>query len=231
MTPLHNAEIVAVRGGPTQIITLAVDSGYRFRAGQYLEVVAPGDVRIPLSIASAPGRLPEIELHYRSTPGLPEAEAMDNLLHAEMLCITPAQGDVRAGAPQQDVLIVAGGTGAAQAFSCAEYRSANSTGGRTDIVWCADSAEDLYETERLGGYPDVTLHTIVDDRRTPANEGLVWLRDNAASYATRNRPEDGAYVLLAGGPAFVYAALDVMLAEGIHQAQCHADVFSYAPRH
>ncbi len=231
MTPLHNAEIVAVRGGPTQIITLAVDTGYRFRAGQYLEVVAPGDVRIPLSIASAPGRLPELELHYRSTPGLPEAEAMDNLLSAETLCITPARGDVRSGAPEQDVLLVAGGTGAAQAFSCAEYRSDKPGSGRTDIVWCADDAGDLYEIERLGGYSNVTLHTIVDDRRTPANEGLVWLRDNASRYAARNTPADGAYVLLAGGPAFVYAALDVLLAEGIHQAQCHADVFSYAPRH
>ncbi len=231
MTPLHNAAIVAVRGAPTQVITLAVDAGYQFRAGQYLEVVAPGDVRIPLSIASAPGRLPELELHYRSTPGVPEALAMDNLLGAETLCITPARGDVRAGAPEQDVLIVAGGTGAAQAFSCAEYRSANRGNGKTDIVWCADNSADLYEIERLGGYPGVTLHTIVDDRRTPANEGLVWLRTNASRYAARNTPTDGAYVLLAGGPAFVYAALDVLLAEGIHQAQCHADVFSYAPRH
>ena len=225
------AEIVDIRGMRTQIITLAVTDGYRFRAGQYLEIIAGDDTRIPLSIASAPGRLPELELHYRSTPGIPAAAAMDVLLEGSHLYLSPAHGDVRAGAPQQDVLIVAGGTGAAQAFSCAEYRAATGATGATTIVWCADAPDDLYETSRLAGYANVRLHEVIDDRRTPANEGLMWLRQHGSRFAAHGAPDDGAYVLLAGAPAFVYATLDVLLEQGVHQAQCHADAFSYAPRH
>ncbi len=225
-----DARITSLTEGATRIITLAVDPGYDFRAGQYLSVVTPEGYDVPLSIASSPTRLPALELHYRSTPDLPEAAALDKALEGEQLRISQAQGDVRAGAPHQRVLIVAGGTGAAQAFSCAEYRHAVRADGNTTIVWCADDADQLYETERLAGFAGVTLHTIVDDRRTAANEGLSWLRENGPAFAP-NGADEGAYVLLAGGPPFVYAALDALLAAGIDQAQCHADVFSYAPRH
>ena len=222
------ARITSLTGDTTQIVTLAVELGYRFRAGQYLNVITPEGFDVPLSIASSPTRLPALELHYRSTPELPEAAALDKALAGTVLRISAAHGDVRPGAPDQRVLIVAGGTGAAQAFSCAEYRHATRAGGGTTIVWCADDEDQLYETERLASY-GATLHAIVDNRRTAANEGLAWLRENGGDFAANG--DDDAYVLLAGGPPFVYAALDVLLETGIRQAQCHADVFSYAPRH
>ncbi len=224
----YDARITSLTGDGTQIVTLDVEPGYQFRAGQYLNVITPEGFDVPLSIASSPTRLPVLELHYRSTPDLSEAAALDNALAGTSLRISAAEGDVRAGAPHQRVLIVAGGTGAAQAFSCAEYRHATRAGGDATIVWCADDEDQLYETERLASY-GVTLHTIVDDRRTAENEGLAWLREHGGHFAASG--DDDAYVLLAGGPPFVYAALDVLLETGIRQAQCHADVFSYAPRH
>lgn len=231
MADEFDARIVAAPTGATRIITLEVDPAYHFRAGQYLNVVAADGTFIPLSIASSPTRLPELELHYRSTPGLPEAAAMDALLDGSVLKVTAAQGDVRAGAPHQPALMVTGGTGAAQAFSCAQYRAATGADGATTIVWCADSDDQLYATERLSALPNVTLHTLVDDRRTPANEGLVWLRENGGSFAASEHAKEDTYVLLAGGPAFVYAAFDALLNAGVTEAQCHADVFTYAPRH
>lgn len=221
--PLYTADILRITGQPVQQIVLRLRDNYSFRAGQYLQVQAPDGMLIPLSIASAPTRLPEIELHYRSDPNMPEAAAMDDLVTGSTLSFTRARGDVRCGAPHQALFIIAGGSGAAQAFSCAEYRAATYATGPTTVLWCADKAQDIYHREILEGYGGVELHIIVDDRRTPDNEGLTWLRDHCEGYKN-------AYVVLAGGPGFVYTTTDVLLAQGFARDQLHADVYTYAPR-
>ena len=122
--PAVAADILHRSGHPVQRIVVEVPHDYNFEAGQYLCIEADG-IAVPLSIASAPERLPELELHYRSTPGLREAEAVDELLTGSQLPLSPAQGDVRCGAPREPLLIIAGGSGAAQAFACAEHRAAH----------------------------------------------------------------------------------------------------------
>lgn len=196
---------------------------YTFRAGQYLQIQAPDGTLIPLSIASSPTRLPELELHYRSTPDLHEAQVMDVLLTGSTLTFTRAMGDVRTGAPQQQLFVVAGGSGVAQAFSCAEYRHSSQATASTTILWCADQTQDIYQRARLASYNNLTLHVKIDERRTPDNEGMSWLADNCADFRE-------AYVVLAGSPGFVYTATDILLRAGFNRNQLHADAYSYAPR-
>ena len=57
------ASILSRRGAPVQRIVLRMPDRFRFRPGQYLEVLHP-DGPVPMSIASAPHRLPELHLHY-----------------------------------------------------------------------------------------------------------------------------------------------------------------------
>ncbi len=206
-----------------QRITLQVPHDYTFQAGQYLTVEAPNRVFIPLSIASAPARLPQLELHYRSTPGLTEAYAMDQLLQGKELAISAASGDVIIAQQPVPLLIVAGGSGAAQAFSCAEHRQHFTHKSPTHILWCADTADDIYAESELQAFDAVELHVCVDDRRTPANEGLQWLRENAEVYLDWS-------IILAGSPAFVYTVTDLLLECGFAQQQLHSDVYAYAPR-
>ncbi len=220
---LYIADLEHCGGDPVQRILLHLREPYTFRAGQYLQVQAPDGTQIPLSIASAPTRLPELELHYRSTPASPEAQIMDVLLTGSTLTVTRAVGDVRCGAPNQALFIVAGGSGIAQAFSCAEYRHATKAPAPATILWCADQPGDIYQIELLQSYGPVDLHVITDDRRTADNEGMVWLAQHCRNYSQ-------AYVVLAGGPGFVYAATDVLLAAGFKSDQLHADVYAYAPR-
>ena len=76
-------------------MTLDVGERYSFQAGQYLCIHLGEEDLLPLSIASAPARLPELHLHYRSTPGDPLALRMDRLLDTTTrLAISPAQGEV-----------------------------------------------------------------------------------------------------------------------------------------
>lgn len=204
-----------------QRITLQVHGEYSFSAGQYLTVHSD-DIDIPMSIASAPHRLPELELHYRSTPGAPEAQAMDALLSGSQLQLSAAQGQVNCAPPDQPLLLIAGGSGAAQAFSCAEHR-AQHPDSDTTVLWCADHVDDLYETERLAGYVNGQLQVCIDDRRTEANEGLSWLGEHSAAFHQHN-------VIICGSPGFVYAVTDLLAAQGISGAALQSDVYAYAPR-
>ena len=220
---LFSAEILRVRGQPVQRVELMLRAPYTFEAGQYLQIETASGALIPMSIASPPDALPHLELHYRPIPGHPEAAALDAVFTGAQLKVTAAAGDVRSGSPHEPLLIVAGGSGAALAFSCAAHRAAIGATALTTVLWCADHADEVYATEELSSLPSTSLCVRIDDRRTPANEGLAWLRQHAAEFRD-------AYVILAGGPGFVYAAGDLLLEQGLQQAQLHSDVYAYAPR-
>ena len=217
------ADIIGISGNPVRQIRLRIDHPYTFMSGQHLNIVAPGGLLIPMSIASAPERLPELELHYRPVTGASEAEVLNALLEGKQLNITPAQGEVGSGEPFEDLFIVAGGSGAAQAFSCAEHRTAINADGATVILWCADESQDIYDEETLRVMQNVELHICIDNRRTPENEGMVWLARHAHRFIN-------AYVLIAGSPGFVYTVTDLLEATGFSSQQLHADAYAYAPR-
>jgi len=217
------ADIIGISGNPVRRIRLHIDHPYSFTSGQHLNIVAPGDLLIPMSIASAPERLPELELHYRPVTGASEAEVLNSLLEGKQLNITPAQGEVGSGEPLEDLFIIAGGSGAAQAFSCAEHRAAIDAEGATVILWCADESQDIYDQDALRAMQNVELHICIDNRRTPENEGMVWLTRHAHRFIN-------AYVLIAGSPGFVYTVTDLLEATGFRPQQLHADAYAYAPR-
>lgn len=214
-----------IEGTPagTQRIHLKLAGEYTFQAGQYLTVLHPDGTAIPLSIASAPRHLPDLMLHYRSTPNLAAAIAMDSLLPTGTLALSAAAGDVICPAADIPLLLVAGGSGVAQAFSCVDQRFAEQHRhrGTTTLVWCADDEQDLYDLDYLAR-GDTEVISIVDDRRTPENEGMVWLAKHAADFIEHE-------IIIAGGPAFVRAVTDVLTQNGISRDRLHADAYSYAP--
>jgi CDP-4-dehydro-6-deoxyglucose reductase len=221
--PTTHASITGISGSPVRRIRLQVKDAYTFAAGQYLNIVNSDGSLIPMSIASAPERLPELELHYRPITGVPEADILNNLLDGEHLVVTTAEGAVRSGKVDQPLFAIAGGSGAAQAFSCAEHRAAIGANAPTVILWCADEQDDIYEKNTLTELPGTHLHVCIDNQRTPENEGMVWLSKHARQY-------HDAYVLIAGSPGFVYTVTDLLLAIGFDADQLHADAYAYAPR-
>lgn len=225
------ATIRARSGAPVQRIVLEVPAGFRFQAGQYLTVLHP-DGPVPLSIASAPRRLPELHLHYRSTPGVAEAARMDELLErAGSLTLQGPAGDVRLPrALTGPALLIAGGTGIAQAWSFLDEFAEGPPEHPVSLLWSADRADDFYlrdELEALAG-DWLALQLVADPRRDPRNDALAWLRAHAADAC--GGTEQGGPVILCGGPAFVYAACDALAAAGIDSGRLQSDVFSYAPR-
>lgn len=208
-------------------------AGFVFVAGQYLEVLHP-EGPIPLSIASGPRRLPQLHLHYRSTPGVREALWMDELLErGESLQIRGPFGAVTLpDDPSVPLLLIAGGTGISQVCAMLDELATTSTRAPVTVLWCVDAVTELYCRDDLESLDMPWLHTecIVDPRRNAENAGLLRIAVLATDDATLTRGKRPRWILLAGSPGFVYAALDVLEACGIDSAHVHSDVFAYAPR-
>ena len=213
------ARIRAQRQSALTEIELAVPADYTFAAGQYLSVLHPSGVEVPMSIASAPQRLPVLELHYRATPGDALSQAMDECLELPELTISQAQGNVRCPASDQSLLLIVGGSGASLAFAMSQDRANSNAKGETGVLWCADQSDQIYRQQELAEIADA-LYVEVDDRRTAENEGLVRLRSL--------KPFD-QYVL-SGSPEFVWTVVDELQALGLSQQQMQSDIFDYAPR-
>ncbi len=210
---------------PVQILTLELEEPFEFNAGQYLSVLHPDGTAIPLSIASPPELLPRLHLHYRSTPGLPEAERMDELLLGNRLALDGGAGEVRL-APDDDrpLLLIAGGTGISQVLCMALAQTSRHPSVDVQMLACADLQADLYFRDLLPVGPGFGVQLIADTRRDESNAGLRWLAGNAA-----NTPGN-ARVVLAGSPAFVYAVTDTLVTAGLSQARLESDVYAWAPR-
>ncbi len=210
---------------PVQILTLETTADFTFEAGQYLEVLHPDGTTIPLSIASTPEQLPRLTLHYRSTPGNPEAQRMDELLQAGRLRIRGGSGGIRLPAEDTSpLLLIAGGTGISQALSLARAQTKRHPDIPVELLACADHGRDLYFDDQLPQTPAFRFEPVADPRRDAGNRGLAWLAANA------HRWDESVRVILSGSPAFVYAATDVLIARGRPRNRLESDVYAWAPR-
>jgi NAD(P)H-flavin reductase len=229
-----------VTDGPIRLLRLEAPAGFTFTAGQYLEVVHAAG-RIPLSLASAPWRLPQVHLHYRSIPGVAEAQWMDELLDSgQDLEIAGPSGNVKLVPPlTAPFLIISGGTGGAQAFSLIDTLSRAPTDWPVGLFWCADDESSLYLREELMAMELPWLHCefVVDASRTPENQAMARLRALAPEFlpllpkaACRTPNTPAPQIVLAGSPGFVYAVTDLLTNADIRPAQLRSDVYDYAPR-
>lgn len=220
---LTPATVLHCEGHPVRRITLAVAPGYHFVPGQYLCVHHPDGTVIPFSIASTPAVLPSLHLHFKPTPGQHDSACFEALLNAGEMQVSEAMGDVRCPLTPLPLLVIAGGTGSSQAFSCLHARAEAAVAAPTTLLWCADSDAEIFDVDTLAALPQTAVHVCVDPRRTDANAGLAWVRQNVARDSYAN-------ILLCGSPPFVYAMTDALHALGVDPQRLQADVYSYAPR-
>jgi CDP-4-dehydro-6-deoxyglucose reductase, E3 len=224
--PEVRARIVSVahHDSGVRLISLALPVPFPFHAGQYLNVVHPGGVRIPMSIASAPERVPELELHYRPLPGVAEAQLMNELLDAGTeLSIEGPFGDVRITAPlTEDLLLIAGGSGISQCLAILEHLRRAEHARSVTLVWSVTQREHLYADAELRNFATWLNYEAVVDSPQATSAVLTWLRTHALPTSGR--------IIISGGPGFVHAVADTLSALGATNATIESDVFSYAPR-
>lgn len=212
-------------------LRLTLDSpagdAFRFAAGQYVQVVAPGGRAIPFSVASAPERLPEFEIHFRPVPGSDDAEVMLALIeNAQTFEIEGPFGDVSVEGPTATPLcLIAGGTGIAQCLAIVDHLERVGQRESVHLVWSVSAPAHAYAQDMLEGTARRTRwfrFQIAIDVPGEANGAVATLRRDGVPA----EPE----VILAGSPPFVYAVCDAIDALGGSPGRLRSDVFAYAPR-
>lgn len=222
------ARIEAINHHPSGVsrIVLSLRGPFRHNSGQYLNIVHPSGARIPLSIASAPDRLPQIELHYRSTPGLAEAALVDELLDQPQraIAIDGPHGNVCVDAPTASELwLFAGGTGIAQAFGIIEHLRGVPQREAVHLIWSVADRTQLYCDAELANGPQWLDVRVLIDHPATGNAAVHWLEKQ------RETPPRGR-IILCGGPGFVHAVADALTGLGVPGNALESDVFGYAPR-
>ncbi len=223
------ARLVGADGrGPVTVLTFAALSPFRFDAGQYVALVHP-DGDVPMSIASGPGRLPFFELHYRPVAGAPDAERMDALLAAAglergaggalgVLEFTGPLGAVTARAVP--TLLLAAGTGAAQATGFLEWLRERQAPPSTTLWWSVSSPASLYQDAY---FADLSRSDWFDYRAfvdRPSGENMLLPALRGAPLADE--------VVLSGPAGFVRAAARALTARGVARGRLRSDMLPVA---
>lgn len=133
------------------VIRLRLPIGQRaiFSAGQYLRVLMPGGDSRNYSMANAPHRNDEIELHIRQVPGgVFSQRILPNLAKGNSLEIELPYGEFRLG-ENDDVpaILLATGTGFAPIKSMIEHNIRSGSRRRLHLYWGANTEADFYMQE------------------------------------------------------------------------------------
>jgi CDP-4-dehydro-6-deoxyglucose reductase len=214
-------------------LRLPVVEEFRFRAGQYLDVMLPGGRRRSFSIASPPHDAALLELHVRRVAGGAfTTQLFESLGRGALLRIEGPLGQFVYRAPEPataagPVLLVAGGTGFAPLKAILRQMLEAGDGRAVHLYWGARAAVDLYQDDwvraQVARFPRLSYVPVLSAPQPAEADryrtGLV----HAAVLA--DLPARAAAEVYAAGPPALIAALR----QSLPQQQVYFDSFEYAP--
>lgn len=225
-----SAEVVDVeeRFRGMSVLTIALDQGMRFEAGQHVTVQHPRWPRVwrPYSIAGRPREDGLVQLHVKAIPGGWVSNAL--VRHTQPgseLTLGPPLGTMTLSpAGDRDLVCVAGGTGLAPIKAIVEQavRDSASQPRRIQLFCGARQREELYDLPDLwrlaDAWPALQIIPVTSDDRSfdgmQGNVGRV-----AARYLAHRECE--AYV--AGPPAMVRETFRMLVRAGLPRTRVHYD--------
>ena len=221
------ARLVAVNfAGDVRRIRLNLDGPFPFHAGQYLFIVHRSGRRIPFSIASSPHLLPSIELHFRPLPGNEEATLVNEILAGgDVIDLDGPHGEVMVTAAcEAPLVLIAGGTGIAQARSIVEFLTIREQGAMVLLLWSVARREELYCDSELVAFTDrpwFRYVPLIDMPGDAANAAVRYVERQGRTLPAAGR------VLLCGGAGFVRSVTAALLKRGIARERLQADMYSF----
>jgi NAD(P)H-flavin reductase len=225
-----SAEVVEVeeRFRGMAVLTIALDQGMRFEAGQHVTVQHPRWPRVwrPYSIAGCPREDGLVQLHVKAVPGGWVSNAL--VRHTEpgsQLTIGPPLGTMTlARAGVRDLVCVAGGTGLApiKAIVAQAVRESAACPRRIHVFCGARRRAELYDLAALwqlaDAWPDLQVIPVASDDR--AFDGM---QGNVGRVAARYLPHRECEAYLAGPPAMVRESLHMLIRAGLPRTRIHYD--------
>ena len=217
-------------------LQLPVIEEFRFRAGQYLDVMLPGGRRRSFSIASPPHDAALIELHVRRVAGGAFTERVFEALQpGALLRIEGPLGQFVYEEPDEaasPLVLVAGGTGFAPLKAILRQLLERGSARPIELYFGARTALDLYADAWL------RARLAAGDRFRYVPVLSMASADEAARFRTGLVHEAvladhptfaGADVYAAGPPALITALQQTLPARGLAPGRLHFDSFDYAP--
>jgi NAD(P)H-flavin reductase len=228
--PFWSAEVVAVeeRFRGMAVLTIALDQGLRFEAGQHVTVQHPRWPRVwrPYSIAGRPREDGLVQLHVKAIPGGWVSNALVH--HSEpgsRLTLGPPLGTMTlAPAGDRDLVCVAGGTGLAPIKAIVEQavRDSSARPRRIHLFCGARRRAELYDLDDLwrlaDAWPGLQIVPVTSDDR--AFDGM---QGNVGRVAARYLPHHECEAYVAGPPAMVRESLRVLGQAGLPRTRIHYD--------
>jgi CDP-4-dehydro-6-deoxyglucose reductase len=194
---------------------------FAWQAGQYLDVMLPGERRRSFSLANPPHDSALLELHVRRTPGGAFSEMVfSGMQPGALLRIEGPLGQFVYRPGERPLLLIGGGTGYAPLKAI--IRDVLESGARRDLVlfWGVRAAEDLYDDAWLRAlvakHPRFRYFPVVGEM---VHEAVLR---SVAGLA-------GFDVYAAGPPAMIDAVRAPLPRQGADPARIYFDSFDYAP--
>ncbi len=207
-------------------LQLPANSGFSYRAGQYLDILHEGAGR-SFSIACAPRSDGLLELHIRRIPGNPFTDfVFETLTVGAELTIAGPFGRFALQPPgPRHRLFLAGGTGFAPIKSFIETHLRQCPAATASLYWGARSSRDLYlhaqacQWQREQGLRYVPVLS-EEEAGWRGRSGLV----HEALLA--DWPElSGCEVYASGPPAMIEAARQACLAQGLAAEHFYREIY------
>lgn len=201
----------------------------RYHAGQYLLLEREDGEFSAFSLASAPDRGRELELHMLARESS-AVELLEFIRQQGLVKVQMPFGDTHlAELPDGPLVLIAAGTGMAQMHSLIEHCRAEGFVHPVHLYWGVRRPDDFYRLSHWSEWqdmPNLFLHQVVSD--VCGWEGRCGMLHEAVC-------EDFAdltplHVYASGSPAMIYGTLDALVEAGMDATQMRADVFAYAPR-
>jgi len=194
---------------------------FTWQAGQYVDVMLPGERRRSFSLANPPHDAALLELHIRRTPGGAFSEQVfGGMKEGGLLRIEGPLGQFVYRPGDRPLLAIGGGTGYAPLKAI--LREVLASGSRRNVVlyWGARTAEDLYEDAWLRELAAKHAHF----HYTGVTSGLVHeaVLRGVAGLA-------GFDVYAAGPPAMIDAVRHELPRQGADPERIYFDSFDWAP--
>lgn len=204
---------------------------FRFRAGQYVDVLLPGGQRRSFSIASPPHEARRLELHVRRVPG---GEFTERLFTTDprqsLLEIDGPRGNFFYAPGERPLLLIGGGTGLAPLMSMLRHVFERGVPRRMTLYWGVRDEGQLYAHAQLTAWREsMPLFEYVPVLVEPS---AAWggARGWVHAAALAQTPQlDLHEVYAAGPPALISAVCAEFAARGLDAAHLHVDSFDYAP--
>jgi NAD(P)H-flavin reductase len=233
-----SAEVVGIeeRFPGMAVLTIALDQGMQFEAGQHVTVQHPRWPRVwrSYSIASCPREDGLVQLHVKAIPGGWVSNALvRHTAPGSQLILGPPLGTMTlAPAAGRDLVCVAGGTGlapikavVAQAVRDAARDSAQDPAARArriDLFCGARRRAELYDLTDLwqlaDAWPGLQIIPVTSDDR--AFEGM---QGNVGRVAARYLPHRRCEAYVAGPPAMVRESIRMLAQAGLPRERIHFD--------